>query len=101
MHLRASALNVEWFCSRYAATFNKSVENMMSIKSFVEIKESAAAPWPLRIGFYLHPRSLQTVQPIQSDVGSISVPYLCIYVVVYRLDAGRSACVDSVFRMLP
>jgi hypothetical protein len=44
--MRAPALNVEWFCCRSVETFNKSVENVMSIKGFVEIKEPAAAPCP-------------------------------------------------------
>ena len=43
--LYARALDDE-HCCRSVETFNTSVENMMSIKSFVEIKESAAAPWP-------------------------------------------------------
>ena len=73
MHLRAHALNVEWFCCRSVETFNKSVENMMSIKRFVEIKESAAAPRPLQIGCYLRPRCLQSVYLYASSPSRLDV----------------------------
>ena len=47
MLLRAPFLNVEWFCYRSVITFNKSVKNMLSINSLVEIKGPAAVACPL------------------------------------------------------
>ena len=50
--LRATTFDDER-CCRSVETFNKSVENMISIKRYVEIKQSAAAPRQCTIGIVM------------------------------------------------